>query len=65
MIPSFKFRYSSKIVKELVKQQHISPVIKRKLLYGEIITKQLKENFKNKAKYRKVISSVVGKVVIR
>lgn len=52
-----------KNVKELTKGQHITPAVKRMLLYGKVVTKQLRENFKNKTKYRKVIASLAGKVV--
>ncbi|GBN77318.1 hypothetical protein AVEN_86255-1 [Araneus ventricosus] len=50
----------AKNLKELTKGLHIAPAVKRKLLYGDVLTKQLRENFKNKTKYRKVIA---GKVV--
>ena len=52
-----------KILTELTKGQRFSPEVKKKLLFGEVIVKQLKENFKNKSKSRHVVSSIAGKIV--
>lgn len=52
-----------KNLEELIKGQKISPGIKKKLLFGEVLTKQIRENFKDKNVYRKVVTSVSGKVV--
>ncbi|XP_054259552.1 uncharacterized protein LOC128984273 [Macrosteles quadrilineatus] len=54
-----------KNVEELTKGLTVSPGIKKKLLFGEVLTKQIRENFKDKDKYRKVVTSVAGKVVKR
>lgn len=52
-----------KKVEKLINTQSVSPQIKKQLLFGQVLIKQLKENFKDRKKYRKVITGVAGKII--
>lgn len=52
-----------KNVRRLVQTKKLTPEIKKKLLFCEVISKQMRENFNDKDKYRKVITGVAGKIV--
>lgn len=53
----------TKNVKNLVKNQNVSPQIRKKLLFNEVMIKQMKENFKDRKKYRAVVTGIAGKII--
>lgn len=53
----------TKNVEKLVKNEKVSPQVKKHLFFGQVLIKQLKENLQDKQKYRKVITGVAGKII--
>lgn len=55
----------NKVVDELLKGHNVSPEVRKRLLFGEVISKQVKENFKRSSTSRKskLVECVTGKII--